>query len=87
MPPRGIVTAFVNLFDNAGKWLFDGSNAINRKLAEGGSVIFCFDLEPTFEQGEYLTLLKLGNVRLEVQFGVALPETLTAIEWGQYSNA
>lgn len=74
-----IVSAFVNLFDNAGKWLFDGGNAINRKeFAEGGNVIFCFDLEPTFEQGEYLTLLKQGNVRLEAQFGVALPEIVTA---------
>lgn len=81
-----IVSAFVNLFDNAGKWYFDGGNAINRKqFAEGGNVIFCFDLEPTFEQGEYLTLLKQGNVRLEAQFGVALPETLTAIVWGQYT--
>lgn len=81
-----IVSAFVNLFDNAGKWLFDGGNAINRKqFAEGGNVIFCFDLEPTFEQGEYLTLLKQGNVRLEAQFGVALPETVTAIVWGQYT--
>lgn len=81
-----IVSAFVNLFDNAGKWLFDGGNAITRKdFAEGGNVIFCFDLEPTFEQGEYLTLLKQGNVRLEVQFGQALSETVTAIVWGQYS--
>lgn len=85
-----VVSKFVNLFDNAGKWLFDGGNGITRKqFAEGGNVIFCFDLEPTFEQGEYLTLLKQGNVRVEVQFGVALPETVTAIVFflggGQYS--
>lgn len=42
-----IVSAFVNLFDNAGKWLFDGGNAITRKdFAEGGNVIFCFDWNP-----------------------------------------
>ncbi|XP_061170278.1 uncharacterized protein F54H12.2-like [Saccostrea echinata] len=83
---HSIVSAYVNLFDNAGKWFFDGGNSITRKqFSEGGNVIFCFDLEPTFEQGEYLTLLKQGNVRLEVQFGSALPETVTAIVWGQYS--
>ena len=82
-----IVPAYVNLFDNASKWLFDGGNAISRQqFAEGGNVIFCFDLEPTFEQGEYITLLKQGNVRIEVQFGTALPETVTAIVWGQYST-
>ena len=43
-------------------------------------------MEKTFEQGEYLTLLKQGNVRLEVQFGKALTETVTAIVWGQYSG-
>lgn len=82
-----IVSAYVNLFHNASKWLFDGGNAISRQqFAEGGNVIFCFDLEPTFEQGEYITLLKQGNVRIEVQFGTALPETVTAIVWGQYST-
>lgn len=81
-----IVSAFVDMFDNSGKWLYDGGHALSRKqFADGGNVIFCFDLEPTFEQGEYLTLLKQGNVRLEVQFGTALPETVTAIVWGQYS--
>ena len=81
-----IVSAFVIMFDNSGKLLYDVGNALSRKhFADGGNVIFCFDLEPTFEQGEYLTLLKQGNVRLEVQFGTALPETVTAIIWGQYS--
>ena len=81
-----VVSAFVSMFDNSGKWLYDGGNALSRKqFAEGGNVIFCFDLEPTFEQGEYLTLLKQRNVRLELQFGTALPETVTAIVWGQYS--
>ena len=82
-----IASAFVMMFDNSGKWLYDGGNAISRKqFAEGGNVIFCFDLEPTFEQGEYLTLLKQGNVCLEVQFGKALTETVTTIVWGQYSG-
>lgn len=81
-----IVSSFVSMFDNSGKWLYDGGNGLSRKqFADGGNVIFCFDLEPTFEQGEYLTLLKQGNVRLEVQFGTALPKTVTAIVWGQYS--
>jgi hypothetical protein len=83
---NNVTAAYVNLFDNASKWLFDGGNAITRnEFAKGGNVIFCFDIEPTFEQGEYLTLLKQGNVRIEVQFGAALPETVTAIVWGQYS--
>lgn len=83
---ESIVSAYVNLFDNTSKWLFDAGNCIARKhFADGGNVIFCFDLEPTFEQGEYLTLLKQGNVRLEVQFGETLLETVTAIVWAQYS--
>lgn len=81
-----IASAYVNLFDNTSKWLFDGGNGRARKqFAEGGDVIFCFDLEHTFEQGKYITLLKQGNVRFEVQFGEALPETVTAIVWAQYS--
>lgn len=63
----------------------EGMPSPENNLPRGGNVIFCFDLEPTFEQGEYLTLLKQGNVCLEVKFGVALPDTLTAIVWGQYS--
>ncbi|KAK3106937.1 hypothetical protein FSP39_003351 [Pinctada imbricata] len=81
------VAAYVNLFDCTGKWMFDAGNAISKKaFGEDGYVIFCFDLEPAFEQGEYLTLLKQGNVRLEMQFATALPETVTTIVWGQYSS-
>ncbi|KAK3086425.1 hypothetical protein FSP39_018310 [Pinctada imbricata] len=81
------VSAYVNLFDSNGKWLFDTGNNISRDdFLKGGNVVFCFDLEPAFDQGEYLTLLRQGNVRLDVQFNTALTETITVIVWGQYSS-
>lgn len=50
MSGDSIVLVFVNLFDNVGKWFFDGGNVIIRKdFVEGGNVIFCFDLEFIFE--------------------------------------
>lgn len=58
---ENIVFVYVNLFDNILKWFFDVGNGIVRKyFVEGGNVIFCFDLEFMFEQGEYLILYKQG---------------------------
>ena len=48
-------------------------NALDRKHFIDGSTLFAFQLEPNFSHhGDYLTLVKNGNVRLEVQFKTRL---------------
>jgi hypothetical protein len=68
-----IMRAFNNLFITTGKLNRDAGNDINREDFINGSTLFAFQLEPNFsEHGDYLSLVKTGNVRLDVQFKNAL---------------
>ena len=68
-----IMRAYTNLLLYAGKWRENEGNALDRKHFIDGSTLFAFQLEPNFSHhGDYLTLVKNGNVRLEVQFKTGL---------------
>ena len=65
--------AFTNLLMSGGKWRQDEGSGINRAHFISGSTLFAFQLEPDFSHhGEFMTLIKNGNVRLEVQFKTPL---------------
>lgn len=71
-----IMRAYTNLLMSSGKWRQDEGNALDRKHFISGSTLFAFQLEPDFSHhGEYLSLVKNGNVRLEVQFSPGLSGT------------
>ena len=68
-----VIRAYTNLLIIAGKWRQDEGNGLNRQHFISGSALFAFQLEPDFSHhGEYMSLVKNGNVRLEVQFKEAL---------------
>ena len=64
-----VMRAYTNLLLNAGKWRQDEGNAIDLNHFISGSTLFTFQLEPEFSHhGEFMSLIKNGNVRLDVQF-------------------
>ncbi|KAJ8309732.1 hypothetical protein KUTeg_011597 [Tegillarca granosa] len=68
-----------------GKWLHDSDNGLTRKSISGGYALYCYTIEPNFgDDGNYLTLLKQGNVRLEATFGTALAASTTCIVYAEY---
>ena len=68
-----VMRAYTNLLTTMGKWNRDEGNALDRAHFVSGATLFAFQLEPNFAQhGEYLSLVKTGNVRLDVQFQNAL---------------
>lgn len=68
-----ITRAYTNLLMTAGKWRQDEGNGLDLAHYISGSTLFAFQLEPDFSQhGEFLSLVKHGNVRLEVQFSAGL---------------
>ncbi|MCG7878664.1 MAG: hypothetical protein N0C90_20395, partial [Candidatus Thiodiazotropha endolucinida] len=68
-----ITRAYTNLLTASVKWREYEGNLLNRKHYINGSTLFVFQLEPYFPQhGEYLSLVKMGNVRLDVVFNTAL---------------
>lgn len=71
------IEAFANLFTWNGTWNKDKGNYIDRNDFASGTTLFAFELEPNYSQhGEYLSLVKSGNVRLEVQFASTLTSKL-----------
>lgn len=68
-----VMRAYTELFQSTGKWKQDAGNDINRDDFITGQNLFVFQLEPYFsEHGSYLSLVKTGNLRLDVQFKTAL---------------
>ena len=68
-----IMRAYTNLLMSAGKWRQDEGNGLDRNHFISGSTLFAFQLEPDFSHhGEFLSLVKHGNIRLEVQFASGL---------------
>lgn len=72
-----IMRMYTNLLTSCGKWRYNEGNGFTRNHFKSGSTLFAFQLEPDFSHhGEYLTLVKNGNVRLEVQFSSGLSGAL-----------
>ena len=70
---NAFLQAYTSLLTTAGKWRQDEGNGLSRDEFYSGSTLFAFQLEPNFSQhGEYLSLVKTGNVRLDVQFRTTL---------------
>lgn len=68
-----ITRAYTNLLMSSGKWRHDEGNGLDKSHFISGSTLFAFQLEPNFSHhGEFLSLVKNGNVRLEVQFSAGL---------------
>ncbi|XP_033725176.1 uncharacterized protein F54H12.2-like [Pecten maximus] len=73
-----------DMFKATGRWLSDSGLDITRENISNGYALYTFNLEPIFQGNQYLTLLKQGNVRLEVTFGGTLPKTISCIVYAEY---
>ncbi|MES9903034.1 MAG: hypothetical protein ABW168_10160 [Sedimenticola sp.] len=79
-----IARAYSDLFTNYGKWKKDTGNDITREDFVDGFSLFVFQPEAYFDgQNEYLSLVKTGSLRLDVEFAKPLAHTLTAIVYSE----
>ncbi|MEW8547554.1 MAG: hypothetical protein AB2693_28945 [Candidatus Thiodiazotropha sp.] len=68
-----IIRAYAELFQSNGKWNQDMGNDMNREDFIHGNTLFVFQIEPYFaHHGQYLSLVKSGNLRLDVNFSTPL---------------
>ncbi|KAK3105443.1 hypothetical protein FSP39_025379 [Pinctada imbricata] len=79
-----VTPVLTKMFSTTGKWLNDSGIDIDRDDISKGFALYTFNLEPIFQDSQYLTLLKQGNVRLETTFGKALEKTITCIIYAEY---
>ena len=77
-PNNQYVEAYLFLFSGSGKLYRDEGNMIECTAFPKGNTLFLFDLTP-FPGYENMNLVKHGNVRLEIQFAQALPESINVI--------
>ena len=80
------IQAYHSIFQALGKSVSNDGNFIDRKEYKNGYTLFAFDLTPDTCEGGYFTQPKKGNLRLELHFGKALPETIAVIILAEYQN-
>lgn len=81
---RKYATAYHDLFEAFEKIIKDSGLDLSRDDFSKEYTLYAFSLDPTCLDEEYINLVRNGNVRLEMQFGTILPETVTSIAYAKY---
>uniref|UniRef100_T1IJA7 Uncharacterized protein n=1 Tax=Strigamia maritima TaxID=126957 RepID=T1IJA7_STRMM len=64
-----------------------GLGISNTHYFQGGYVLFAVDLTPDSSTSQsHLSLVKQGNVRIEIRFGQALAQTITVLVYAKYQT-
>ena len=80
------IQCFADLFMGIGKLYKDEGVEINREDFKEGYCLYAFDLSPDMSDGGHFNLIKSGNMRLEMKFGVALPNTVNVVVYAEFEN-
>ena len=83
---RNYLAGYMSLFSGTGKQFQDEGCHINREEYSGGYALYAFDLTPDIAEGDHFNLIKEGNVRVDVKFSEALPNTINVIAYGEFEN-
>jgi hypothetical protein len=80
------IMAYMSLYAGTGKQQRDEGNDISREDFARGYSLYCFDLTPDLAEDDHFNLAKDGNVRIDVKFGTALPNTINVIVYAEFEN-
>ena len=83
---QNIIAGLHSFFSGTGKLPQDAGNQINRSDYGSGYTAFCFDLSPDHCSGDHFELIKQGNIRVELQFGQPLANTVNLIIYAEFQN-
>lgn len=83
-PFGSISRAYNNVMLSSGIWSQNEGIGLTRAHFISGSSLFVFQLEPNYtHHGEYMSLLKNANVRLEVRLKTGLTEPMSCIAYSE----
>lgn len=71
--------AYHLMFETTGKWLHDRGIQIDQADVAGGFALYAFNIEPTYSNERYLSLIKQGIVKISANFAKPLPVPVTCI--------
>ena len=84
---NGLCTrSYASLFTGTGYMGHDRGNQISCEEYARGFTLFAFDLSADLDDGGHFQLVKQGNLRLELHFKTALPETINVIVYAEFDN-
>jgi hypothetical protein len=75
-----------NLFAGTGKLMKDEGTDIRREEFKGGYALYTFDLTVDLAEEGHLNLMKHGNVRTDLKFLVALPNTINVEAYAEFES-
>lgn len=78
------VRAFLSTVASTGRYLKDEGIDINLKEFKTGYNIYCFNLDPAFDRSTQQPLSQGGNLKVEVNFSVPLPDNVSVIFYGNF---
>ncbi|OOY88611.1 hypothetical protein BOW16_13005, partial [Solemya velum gill symbiont] len=81
---KNYVTPYVNLIETCDKWNKDEGMIITRENFDQGYAIYAFDLAPGDYGGDYINLIRHGNLRVEVKFAKPTAETYNCLAYAEF---
>ena len=84
--PGEFITAFQSLLTDIGGGCYDHGNTISRDEYASGYTLISFDTSPDLCQKTYLDPVTEGDIRLELQFGEALAQTVNVIIYAEFDQ-
>ena len=78
--------SYVSLFTGTGLMSQDRGNHIDWEDFANGYTLFAFDLTPDLSDSGHFSVVKQGNLRLELHFKTQLPQTVNAIVYAEFDN-
>ena len=78
--------SYASLFTGTGFMGHDRGNQITYDEYANGFTLFAYDLTPDLDDGGHFHLVKQGNLRFELHFKTALPETINVIVYAEFDN-
>lgn len=82
----GAVREYYQLVMSTGRHLKNHPLSFDRDEFLSGYSLYAFNLTPDEECGQHLSLIKSGNIRLEVRFKKALANTITLIVYAVFDS-
>uniref|UniRef100_A0A0E9WGY1 Uncharacterized protein n=1 Tax=Anguilla anguilla TaxID=7936 RepID=A0A0E9WGY1_ANGAN len=80
------IREFYSLILATGRHLKDQPLLINRQEYTSGYTLYAFNLSPYEGCSQHLSLIKTGNMRLEMRFRNALPRTVNMVVYACFDN-
>jgi hypothetical protein len=64
----------------------DEGNGISRTDFSNGYALYAYDLTPDLGEDDHVNLTRQGTVRLNLEFGAALAQTVTVVAYAEFEN-